>query len=911
MRAKKPQTRLTGASLVKSPKPKVSKSVKPNITAKHRPSASTVKSASTKKSTPKNSTANAKTKDDSENNEKKSKPISKTETSPLKKEPELNSKEKSANRKKPKSEKKSNTSSTVNGEKKSATVKDEKPSKSSKELKNLDIQLCGYSSVAAVAKESTGSDSDTDRIIKASICENVKTKARAASATFNSSGNRSPSVSSPGPNNAKQNLIHEKSNQTETALKCTENRSDEKPKKKKEPTKPKTPAKLNSPKASEDQDKSKKSNNENQKIEADKSAIKSHKAKAKPSSVEAIKTIEAPVATAEKTIEIKTQIDESKSLIDTITEAINEVVKQYNDSNNVEAPGPHTNGAKTSKKSSKIVKTTKKKLLNEKKLEVIASATDLLNESKGAIKTISKKTKAKPKPKLVNDNKTDDKNGDQAKPSSETENKAAATNPNASLGWNSEIAKKSNDKPIKVASKAKAKLKPDKKTTIPEQTEAKGSKMIKIDLKAKKRVKSLATVKSASLKTAMKQLQSKMTKEPKVCQEDIKKNDDHKSAAETDEMSDDDNLSLTELKAQLTKSDTKKTDSDAKSSKAKPKQDSAATTSSTNKQKPTKSSFKKPSVSNAATSTAKKNKLTSQKEIGATSNAMSESSDVYEFQDANFSGEEIPYVHKKKREKILSHTVVSHEKTQKANDDIKNGNDKSKTLPLKKQNRHETLKTGVKQTKATSPVKSSSKTNNRNVSDGKAEKGENDTDSKISETKKSAKAKANKAKLVVKNRRMKFFGFYSGPKRHRMASLNALAKVQCLYENESRTAQELGFVKEPQNVQRMKIVSEMDKNEPNSVKSQAKDKEAKLENEKKEKKLNKKDVDVATIPTEREVVAVSNRTLRNVPGLRGEGKLWEMENSSMDESSTEKDEERTVSLNSIGIAFDLIFPSNL
>lgn len=55
----------------------------------------------------------------------------------------------------------------------------------------------------------------------------------------------------------------------------------------------------------------------------------------------------------------------------------------------------------------------------------------------------------------------------------------------------------------------------------------------------------------------------------------------------------------------------------------------------------------------------------------------------------------------------------------------------------------------------------------------------------------------NRRKSAVKNRRLKYFGFYSGPKRHRMASLNALAKVQCLYENESRTAQELGFVREP------------------------------------------------------------------------------------------------------------------
>lgn len=47
-----------------------------------------------------------------------------------------------------------------------------------------------------------------------------------------------------------------------------------------------------------------------------------------------------------------------------------------------------------------------------------------------------------------------------------------------------------------------------------------------------------------------------------------------------------------------------------------------------------------------------------------------------------------------------------------------------------------------------------------------------------------------------------------GPaKRHRMASLNALAKVQCLYENESRTAQELGFVREPRVAPRVRSVT--------------------------------------------------------------------------------------------------------
>lgn len=927
MHAKKPQTRLAGSSLAKSLKPKAKKPVKP-ITAsnKQRSIPTSIKSVSSKKLTTKKST---KPKVECENNEKKSKSVNSTEPSGTASKSAAAtavsmgsnySKEKATNNKKPKSEKKSTTpirrkeEPSINGEKKStAAVKDEKLIKS-KELKNLDIQLCGYSSMA-VTRESTGSDSDTDRIIKASICENVKTKARAASATFNSSGNRSPStVNSPGPNHSKQSAAtNDKPNKNEAALKSTENKNEHKVTKKKEPTKTKSPAKPKPTKSARDEEKNKKSTNENKKTEGDKNANKSQKVKSKPTN-ETAKNVAPAISTAEKRIEIKTQVDESKSLIDTIADAINEVVKQYKDSNNGDATGPHSASTKTLKKDNKIVKTTKKKVLNEKKLEVIESASDLVKDSKDAIKAISKNAKAKQK--LVKDNKTDDKIGEQIKQNSEkiVDKETAATVSKAvsHAAANETTAKQSNDKTNKCATnKSKSKPKPSKKSTDSQQTEAKGSKIIKIDLKSKKKVKSLATVKSASLKLAAKQLQNKTTKEPKVCQDDIKKNDEHKSHANSDEMSDDDNLSLTELKAQLnSKSDTQKTESNAKSSNASTKLVNAVS-SSANKQKTTakNGSFKKPTNSSggttgAATSTsavsavavaAPKKKSTNQKETGTTA---SNKSDVYEFHDANFSGDEIPYVHKKKREKIPSNLAASQESAEK--DDAKKTVEKSKTLPLKKQIRHKVMKETAKTTKtdpkptASTNTKGSSTT--RSASDTKIEQGENDQDNKNGETKKSTKAHANNGhKLAAKNRRMKLFGFYSGPKRHRMASLNALAKVQCLYENESRTAQELGFVKEPQNVQRMKIVSDADKNEPNSSsKSHGKDKEVKADSDKKEKNP-KKDGDDANIEMDRDDVAVNNRTLRKVPGVRGEGTYWEMENSSMDESDTEKEESQTVS----------------
>lgn len=911
MHAKKPQTRLAGGSLAKSLKPNVKKTVKQNTAPKQRSNPAATKSVPIKKLSARKS---AKAKHEIEIMEKKSKPLNKIEN--ITATTMESNTSKAANDKKQKSEKKT-TIPIVNGEKKATSVKDEKPIKPSKELKNLDIQLCGYSSVVVVARESTGSDSDTDRVIKASICENVKTKARAASTTFNSSGNRSPSVNSPGPNHTKQIETTEKSNKNETALKTPEPKSNNKSSKKKETTKIKSPVKPKTIKSAQNEEKCKKNTNKNKKAEGDKNPNKSQKPKTK-----SVKMTETPaISTAEKRIEIKTQVNESKSLIDTITEAINEVVKQYQGSNNDDATEAQPNDDNTTttlkatdtkplKKNNKIAKTTKKKVLTEKKLEVIESASDLVKDTNNAIKTISKNVKAKQK--HAKDNKNDGKICDQIKRGGEKnmEKETAATDSKPSMEEMAKgMEKTSNEKTNKTAAKSKAKPKLGKKSTTSEQTEAKGSKIIKIDLKAKKKVKSLATVKSASLKSAAKHLQNKMIKVLKVCQDDVKKNDEHTSQANPDDMSDDDNLSLTELKAQLTKNDAQKLESNANSSNTNTNTNTStklvnAGKNTANKQKATKSSFKKPS--NSSNGTATKKKLTNQKESGSTTSTATKS-DVYEFHDANFSGDNVPYVHKKKREKVSVTTTANQNNTEK--DDVKKCAEKSKTLPPKKQIRHNVLKDASKMIKTDSKSSTTTKTTtktmsktstkalNRSESDGNTEQGDDDNDDKINETKKSAKAN-NGHKLAAKSRRLKLFGFYSGPKRHRMASLNALAKVQCLYENESRTAQELGFVKEPQNVQRMKIVSDADKNdknESNSVKNRGKEKEViTSETERKEKKP-KKDDDDANIEVERDDFAINNRTLRNVPGLRGEGKLWEMENSSMDESDTDRDRYKMVS----------------
>lgn len=122
-------------------------------------------------------------------------------------------------------------------------------------------------------------------------------------------------------------------------------------------------------------------------------------------------------------------------------------------------------------------------------------------------------------------------------------------------------------------------------------------------------------------------------------------------------------------------------------------------------------------------------------------------------------------------------------------------------------------------------------------------------------------------------RRMRLLGFWTGPKKHREASLNAQAKVQCLYENESRTHLELGLMrtidrvppKWKEAVKKKSIKTE----KRNSTSSES-------EYEKKVKFENTSSEDESNAPT---------RTLRYQP--TGSGKYWEMKLSSSEESEAE------------------------
>ncbi|XP_017892473.1 uncharacterized protein LOC108632416 [Ceratina calcarata] len=111
-------------------------------------------------------------------------------------------------------------------------------------------------------------------------------------------------------------------------------------------------------------------------------------------------------------------------------------------------------------------------------------------------------------------------------------------------------------------------------------------------------------------------------------------------------------------------------------------------------------------------------------------------------------------------------------------------------------------------------------------------------------------------------RRMRLFGFWNGPKRHRVASLNALAKVHCLYENETGGVYLGGFCKPKPEKERQKKSKE-------EIKEKEKEKEKKVETKTEE--------------------STPKRKLRNVPGLRG--KHWDMLESSSSSSSSSSDEE--------------------
>nr|XP_012149866.1 PREDICTED: uncharacterized protein LOC100880619 isoform X2 [Megachile rotundata] len=149
------------------------------------------------------------------------------------------------------------------------------------------------------------------------------------------------------------------------------------------------------------------------------------------------------------------------------------------------------------------------------------------------------------------------------------------------------------------------------------------------------------------------------------------------------------------------------------------------------------------------------------------------------------------------------------------------------------------------------------------LSDVEEESNDETKGNKQKEMKKGERANSPSDERV---RRMRLFGFWSGPKRHRVASLNALAKVHCLYENETGGVYLGGFCKPKPEKEKQKKTKE-EKEEQEKVR---KEKEKKIETKTEEN--------------------IPKRKLRNVPGLRG--KHWDMLESSSSSSSSDDDYER-------------------
>ncbi|XP_056643021.1 uncharacterized protein LOC130449310 [Diorhabda sublineata] len=123
----------------------------------------------------------------------------------------------------------------------------------------------------------------------------------------------------------------------------------------------------------------------------------------------------------------------------------------------------------------------------------------------------------------------------------------------------------------------------------------------------------------------------------------------------------------------------------------------------------------------------------------------------------------------------------------------------------------------------------------------------------------SSKSKSRADDQICKT---KLFKFWNGPKRHRVASLNALAKVHCLYENETRATI-------------LDVIDESNKTAYNPKRDTSKNKSNKLEQVVKNEDLSE---DSSPPPT---------RILRSVPGLRAIGKHWDMHDTT---SSDEEDD---------------------
>ncbi|XP_061718053.1 uncharacterized protein LOC133525708 isoform X2 [Cydia pomonella] len=142
-------------------------------------------------------------------------------------------------------------------------------------------------------------------------------------------------------------------------------------------------------------------------------------------------------------------------------------------------------------------------------------------------------------------------------------------------------------------------------------------------------------------------------------------------------------------------------------------------------------------------------------------------------------------------------------------------------------------------------------------------------------------------------RRLKLLSMWTGPKKHRMASLNAIAKVHCLYENESRTHMELGLMKtidRPVLPGTSKATTVKKKeSKPKEMNQADTTSESDYDNRKSNKKEDSSESSDDNPPVQ--------RSLRGVPGIRSAGKYWDPKSStSSSEDSELESKKKTVNI---------------
>lgn len=137
-------------------------------------------------------------------------------------------------------------------------------------------------------------------------------------------------------------------------------------------------------------------------------------------------------------------------------------------------------------------------------------------------------------------------------------------------------------------------------------------------------------------------------------------------------------------------------------------------------------------------------------------------------------------------------------------------------------------------------------------------------------------------------RRLKLLSMWAGPKKHRMASLNAIAKVHCLYENESRTHMELGLMRtiDRQIVPSTSkpVITKKKEAKPKETEKQESTSESEYEN-----KLEKKEES-----SESSDDNPPQRSLRGVPGIRSAGKYWDPKSSTSSSEDSEMETKKKV-----------------